>query len=66
LEHNIGFGWATRVIALVMLATFMVPLAVMKMRSKPPAVRKMFDASAWKEAPYTLWTLSSVIGFLGL
>jgi hypothetical protein len=49
-----------------MLATSIIPLAVMKMRSKPPAVRKMFEASAWKETPYVLWTVATFFGLMGL
>ena len=67
LQPSIGFGWATRVIAFVMLATSFVPLSVMKMRVKPSLDKKKgIDASAWKELPYPLSVLSMFITLMGL
>jgi hypothetical protein len=67
LQPSIGFGWATRVIAFVMLATSLIPLALMKMRIPPSKIKKKkFDAAAFKEVPYTLWCIGGFINFLGL
>lgn len=46
LQPYIGFGWATRVIAFLMLVTLMVPLAGMKMHTKPTVRRPFFEARA--------------------
>ncbi len=66
LQPRIGFGWATRVIAFIMLATLIVPLAGMKMRVKPSVQRRIFEPAAWREAPYTLFALGTFFGFMGL
>jgi len=66
LQPTVGFGWATRVIAFVMLATLIVPLAGMKMRVKPSARRQMFEAAAWKEPPFTLFSIGEFFGFMGM
>lgn len=66
LQPKIGFAWATRVMAFIMLATLMVPMAGMKMRMKPPARRKLFDSSAWKEPQFVLFSIATFFGFLGL
>ncbi|KAM0794207.1 major facilitator superfamily domain-containing protein [Usnea florida] len=66
LQPKIGFGWATRVMAFIMLATLIVPMAGMKMRTKPQVRRKLFVSSAWKEPPFTLFAIASFFGFLGL
>ena len=52
--------------AFIMLATLMVPMAGMKMRMKPPAARKLFASSAWKEPPFALFAIATFCGFLGL
>lgn len=66
LENSIGFAWATRVIAFVMLATLSVPLAVMRPRLKPSAVRKLFDSAAWSERPYSFFAFGGFFGFIGM
>lgn len=66
LQPQIGFGWATRVIAFIMLATLVVPVAFMKNRVTPPARRKLFDAKAWTELPYSLYGVALFLGFIGL
>ncbi|KAI9871970.1 MAG: hypothetical protein M1830_002209 [Pleopsidium flavum] len=63
---SLGFGWAPRVIAFIMLATLIVPLASMKMRVKPSMQRRIFEPAAWREAPYTLFALGTFFGFMGL
>ena len=52
--------------AFIMLVTLIVPMAGMKMRTKPPVRRKLFMSSAWKEPPFALFAIASFFGFLGL
>ncbi|KAK8039930.1 MFS transporter- MCP family- solute carrier family 16 (monocarboxylic acid transporters)- member 10 [Apiospora rasikravindrae] len=66
LEDNLGFAWATRVIAFVMIATLSVPLAVMRPRLTPSAVRKLFDFAAWTERPYSFFAFGGFFGFIGM
>jgi predicted MFS family arabinose efflux permease len=66
LQPQIGFGWATRVIGFIELATLAVPLAVMKVRVLPPAKRKLVDWSAFRDVPFLLFSFGGLIGFMGL
>lgn len=66
LVPRIGFGWATRVLAFIMMATLTISLAVMKVRVKPPHKRELLQLSAFKELPYTLFALGEFLGFMGL
>jgi hypothetical protein len=66
LVESVGFGWATRILGFIMLATLVFPLAVMRVRIKPAAVRKLFDVSAWTEPPFYLFALGGFFGFIGM
>ncbi|KIM75826.1 hypothetical protein PILCRDRAFT_78516 [Piloderma croceum F 1598] len=66
LQPKIGFGWVTRVIAFIALATLGICLVTMKRRVTPAARQKLLDMQAWKEIPYTLFTIGEFLGFLGL
>ncbi|OOF92824.1 hypothetical protein ASPCADRAFT_54322 [Aspergillus carbonarius ITEM 5010] len=66
LQPQIGFGWATRVIAFIMLATLIIPNAGMRMRVKPSSRRRMFEAEAWREPPFVLFSLATFFGFMGM
>ncbi|KAI0950722.1 hypothetical protein AcW1_007958 [Taiwanofungus camphoratus] len=66
LQPKVGFGWATRVIGFIALGTLAICFVIMKRRVSPPARRQLLDLSAWKEGPYTLFTLGVFLGFMGL
>ncbi|KAI8630515.1 major facilitator superfamily domain-containing protein [Xylariaceae sp. FL1651] len=66
LLDTVGFPWAVRVVGFIMLGTLIVPLTVLRMRTQPPAVRKLFDLSAWTEPPYFLFALGGFFGFIGM
>ncbi|RDL30329.1 Uncharacterized protein BP5553_10207 [Venustampulla echinocandica] len=66
LQPRIGFGWATRVLAFIILSTSLVPLAVMKPRIKTSTKRIFIDASAFRDVPYMLLNLGNLFGFMGL
>ena len=66
LQPTIGFGWATRITAFIVLATLSVPIVGMKLRVRPSSRRRLFDASAWKEAPYTLFNIGFFFGLMGI
>ncbi|KAI9757034.1 MAG: hypothetical protein M4579_003603 [Chaenotheca gracillima] len=66
LQPQIGFPWATRVIGFIALGTLTIPLVGMRMRVKPSSQRKLVDLTAWKEPPFTLFTIGEFFGFLGL
>ena len=66
LINKVGFGWTTRVIGFIALATLMIPIALMKMRVKPGRVRSMFDMTAFTDWPYVTFVLGCLIGFAGM
>jgi hypothetical protein len=66
LIPRLGFGWATRVLALITLVTLTVPVAVMRMRVVPKARRALVDLSAFRDAPFVLFTVGCFFIFMGL
>lgn len=62
---TVGFTWTTRIIGFVALATLAVPLAVSRMRMKPPFVRKMLDPSAFTDGKFMLCILGCFLGYAG-
>ncbi|KAI0378185.1 MFS general substrate transporter [Hypomontagnella monticulosa] len=65
LIDKVGFGWTTRVIGFVALATLAVPLAFSKMRAKPPRVRSIIDTTAFRDGPFWLCILACFLGYTG-
>ncbi|KAF2690142.1 monocarboxylate permease-like protein, mch4 [Lentithecium fluviatile CBS 122367] len=65
LISQVGFPWAVRSIAFIALATFMLPLAVMRMRVRVPKPRAVVDWTAFRDAPFMTFTLSVLIVFIG-
>lgn len=67
LQPRIGFGWATRAIAFMMLALSVIPLVFMKTRV-PPATHKraFFDASVATDVPFLVYIVALFFAFIGL
>ena len=66
LQPQIGFGWTTRVIGLMILATLAVPLTVIKVRVVPATKRKLVDWVAFTEPAYLLFIFGGLVCFMGL
>ncbi|KAK9328558.1 major facilitator superfamily domain-containing protein [Lipomyces starkeyi] len=66
LQPRIGFGWATRIIAFIMLGTQAYALAVMKVRTKSADRRKFFDATVFHDPTYMAFTVVVFFGFVGV
>lgn len=66
LIPEVGFGWAVRIIGFLALAMFIIPLTCMKVRVLPGKKRPLVDWSAFKEAPFMLYALGIIPGFMGL
>lgn len=62
---QIGFPWAVRCVGFIAFATFMVPLAVLRMRVRVPKPRAVVDWSAFRDAPFMVFTLGVLICFIG-
>jgi hypothetical protein len=54
---RIGFGWAVRVLALVMLVTLSLALVLLKSHAKHASNAPLFDLSFLRDVPYTLFIL---------
>jgi hypothetical protein len=65
LIKKVDFGWPIRVIAFIMLFLSISVLGL-RMRSKPPDVRRIFDAQAWKEPAFTIYAIALFVEYLGL
>ena len=55
LQPQIGFGWTTRVLALISFATLLGPICVMRDRGIPKQRRAMIDPAAFRDPPYLLF-----------
>ncbi|KNG83909.1 putative MFS monocarboxylate transporter [Aspergillus nomiae NRRL 13137] len=66
LINEIGFPWAVRVIGFIALGTLLIPLSVMKLRVKPPKVRAILDPTAFTDAGYMTFILTSLVAYMGL
>ncbi|CEJ93682.1 Putative Monocarboxylate permease homologue, mch4 [[Torrubiella] hemipterigena] len=65
LIDKVGFPWAVRSLGFIALATFILPVAVMKMRIRAPKPRAMVDWSAFVDVPFMVFTLGMLIVFIG-
>lgn len=65
LQQEIGFPWATRVLAFLTLATCGVSISVMRLRFRPEEKRALIQLSAFKDLPYILFCSACFVGFLG-
>lgn len=65
LIPQIGFPWAVRVLSFIALVTFIIPVAFMRMRVRSPKPRAVVDWSAWRDAPYMVFSLGLLIVFIG-
>lgn len=66
LQPLIGFGWTTRTIGFIVLATQLIPNLCMKVRVLPASKRKIVDWSAFREPPYALFVGGGFLAFIGL
>lgn len=66
LEPKIGFGWTTRALGFIFLATLSISIIIMRMRVKPAQKRKLMDLAAFREKPYMFFTIGLFFGFMGL
>lgn len=63
LIDRVGFGWTVRVLGFVALATLTVPITLSRVRVQPAKVRKLFDLTAFKDAPFMLCVLGCFLGY---
>ncbi|CAG8952989.1 hypothetical protein HYFRA_00003179 [Hymenoscyphus fraxineus] len=66
LQPRIGFPWATRVLAFIMLVTLMIPVSVMRAKVFPSQRRPFTDFKVLRNVPWTLFSVGSFFGFMGM
>jgi predicted MFS family arabinose efflux permease len=66
LEPRIGFGWATRVVAFVMLVTLIVPVVVLKPLIPPSSRRTLLDFKSFLDPPFVLFGGGILFGYMGI
>ncbi|KAK4116840.1 MFS general substrate transporter [Canariomyces notabilis] len=67
LQQTVGFGWATRTIAFILLGTSIIPIAFMRTRVPPTGkARAIIDKTALRDAPYLFVVCGGFFAFLGL
>ncbi|KAH9897603.1 MFS general substrate transporter [Xylariomycetidae sp. FL2044] len=67
LETRIGFGWATRVIAFILLGISVIPIVFLRTRAPPPErQRAWIDRTAFADKALRLWALGGIFTFMGL
>lgn len=66
LQPRIGFAWATRIIAFIMLATISVAIACTRLRQLPMKPRRFIDLDAFKYRMYCFFTASQFFVFAGV
>lgn len=66
LQPEIGFGWASRVIGFVALATLVISIVTLRPRLPPNKGRAMFDSNAFCSVPFTLFSIAGFVLFTGL
>ncbi|KAH8106911.1 MFS general substrate transporter [Cristinia sonorae] len=67
LIQIVGFKWMMRILGFIQLAALTITFLTVKRRLPPsPASTKMFDLNIFKSPAYSIYSLSSLIMFLGL
>lgn len=66
LQPQIGFSWATRTIGFIAISGVAVAVFVMRVRVLPTQKRALLEPKAFKELPYTFFTLGLFLAFIGL
>lgn len=67
LQPRVGFGWATRVIAFIILITMLVPLLGMRLIAPSSTkMRDFLDLTAFKAKPFLVYCVGTFFGFMGI
>jgi MFS family permease len=66
LLPRLGFGWTTRVLGFLVLATMVVPNVCMRVRVLPGTSRKLLDLGAFRIPAYSAQVAGFTCGFMGL
>lgn len=66
LVNRIGFGWTTRVLGFLVLATTSISIFIMHPRQKGTReIRHLFDIQCFKHKPYMFFCIAMFFGYVG-
>ncbi|WFD32975.1 hypothetical protein MSPP1_004032 [Malassezia sp. CBS 17886] len=65
LVQSVGFGWSTRILGFIALATLIFSNAVLRPRLGPATRRSLFAFSALRELSFCLLLLGILLGYMG-
>jgi predicted MFS family arabinose efflux permease len=63
---SVGFGWAVRIIAFIILGCILLSLFTLKQRPSPNKPRKLIDPTAFREMGFNIFTVALFFAFAGL
>lgn len=66
LIGEVGFGWATRILAFMILALVSIPCTVLRSRLPPRTSGPVIDPASLRDWPYILYTAGAFFGFMGV
>ena len=66
LIDQVGYAWSVRILGFTALATMLIPISIMKLRTQPGRVRSLIDRDAFTDYPYLLFVFGALLGFIGL
>jgi len=64
LYPRIGFAWAARTVAFIVLVTLSISVVCMRRRDLPTNRRQFIDLTAFRDPPYVLFTIGLMLGFM--
>lgn len=66
LQPRIGAGWATRVVAFIVMLTLVLPLVVIRPLHYSAKRRSLIDLNSLKDVPYVLFGCGLLFGYMGI
>lgn len=66
LQPLIGFPWATRAIAFIMLFTLSISIITFRVRVLPSERRRLYDPKALMDVPFVLFNMTAFLVSMGL
>ncbi|KAF3761888.1 hypothetical protein M406DRAFT_64971 [Cryphonectria parasitica EP155] len=66
LTYQVSFPWAVRAVGFIIFGTVLIPVLLLKPMFLPQGRRKLFDKSIFEDRVYTLFSLTNLIGWLGV
>ncbi|KAL8848454.1 MAG: hypothetical protein Q9221_006505 [Calogaya cf. arnoldii] len=66
LQPSLGFDWATRIIAFIVLPTLLFSLAILRRRTIPGPPGALLEPTAFREIPFALFTMGFFFFLTGL